>query len=154
MKKLSNLQFYTLLAGTIFAFATVVIDFVRFYGYEGTLLKLSDCVVPNPVLTPCFYGAFAFLLALFWANQVRNMSGEKQVKKQKNLFHLLIAGNIFAWSNFLYIVYKFFKAKGQAFVGCSGVITENPLTTPCFLGSLFFLLALLVGYNYYLSLKD
>ena len=31
------------------------------------MFEWSDCVVTNPLLTPCFYGALAFLAAFVWA---------------------------------------------------------------------------------------
>lgn len=53
--------------GTIFAFTSVYFDFQRFYLIEGSYSKIKDCVIPNPVMTPCFWGAFGFLAAAIWA---------------------------------------------------------------------------------------
>jgi hypothetical protein len=56
-----------LIAGALFAWTQVVTGFIGFYEYSGTLFKIKDCAIPNPVATPCFYGAIGFLAALGWA---------------------------------------------------------------------------------------
>ena len=53
--------------GTVIAWSTVTLGFIRFYRAEGTLLKFTNCALPNPLTTLCFYGAIAFVLALLWA---------------------------------------------------------------------------------------
>ena len=56
-----------LVVGTVIAWSTVTLGFIRFYRAEGTILKFTNCALPNPLTTPCLYGAIAFLLALIWA---------------------------------------------------------------------------------------
>jgi hypothetical protein len=53
--------------GAVIAWSTVALAFIRFYRAEGTLLKVTNCRFPNPITTPCFYGAIAFVVALLWA---------------------------------------------------------------------------------------
>lgn len=137
-KKLFRLQAAILLLGTLFAWYTVVTDFIRFYQVEGSIFKIQNCLAPNPVMTPCFYGAWAFLIALIWSFMILKMPEAKQKVQEKRLLILLIAGTLFAWGNFSWGLVKFIQANGQPSVGCSGQIVTNPFATPCFIGALFF----------------
>jgi hypothetical protein len=134
--KLQNLLTIILAGGSIFALYTVFNDFVRFQRIYGTIFRIENCSIPNPVLTPCFYGAIGFVAALILS-----------VKKlEKPLNYLLIGGTIFAWSNFGYEVYKFYVTTGVK-TSCAGVITDNVFATPCFYGACIYLLAL-ITYKY------
>lgn len=144
LRRLFQLQIAVLAVGVVFAFYTIVTDFMRFYNYEGTLLKIKDCIVPNPVTTPCFYGAFAFLIALIWSWRLYKKTGPLQARGQKYLTWFLVASNLFAWGNFSRVAISFYQSAGHATKGCSGVLTTNPFTTPCFIGSAIFLLALII----------
>jgi len=138
-------QVGALLVGTFFAWTTAVVDFLRFYQAEGTLFKINDCLYPNPVTTPCFYGAIAFAIALGWAILILKKEGEMRRKSEKYLSWLLIAGTIFAWTSFGRLVYNFYTALPGQGIGCSGVPTANPFTTPCFFGATLFLIALIIS---------
>jgi hypothetical protein len=63
MKKLIIAQFIILLLGTIFAWTNFIIELVAWIGKKNCTL---GCAVSgtNPFLTPCFYGALFFLIAL------------------------------------------------------------------------------------------
>lgn len=138
-------QTIVLLGGTIFAWITVVRDFQRFYGYEGTIFKISNCVVPNPVTTPCFYGAFAFLIALIWSIKLlRQNDPSRRLTSQRRLRWLIVASVLFAWGNFAYVAYKFYAPQADH-KGCSGIAVSTPFITPCFFGSVIFLIALVVA---------
>lgn len=143
IKNLHIAQILLLLAGNIVAWYAVYSDFARFYGIYGTVFRVRDCVVPNPVITPCFYGAWAFLAGLVLAILVwRSSSSQRQAQYQKILFWLLLAGTIFAWSNFGYELVKFYLINAaQPSIGCSGRLVKNPFLTPCFYGSALFLLS-------------
>jgi hypothetical protein len=142
-----KLQTLVLLIGTLFAWFTVYTDFSRFYNLYGSVTKISGCAIPNPVTTPCFYGAFAFLLGLIWAYKIqkKESKGEDIRTKQRNLRYLLIGGTIFAWSNFAYEIVKYFSAKTAVKVSCSGVPTDNVFLTACFYGSVIFLVSLITS---------
>jgi hypothetical protein len=146
-KNLFKLQAGVLLIGTLFAWYTVYSDFARFYNLYGSITRISGCAIPNPVTTPCFYGAFAFLLGFIWSVIIlrRISKGEEISKKQRNLKYLLIAGTIFAWSNFALEIYKYYSSKTAVKVSCSGVATDNVFLTACFYGSVIFLTALIVS---------
>lgn len=146
-KNLLKLQTGTLLVGTLFAWFTVYTDFTRFYNLYGSITKISGCVIPNPVTTPCFYGAFAFLLGFILSAIVlhKSLKGEDFIKKQKHLWLLLIAGTLFAWGNFAFEIMKFYSSKTVVQVSCSGVATDNVFLTSCFYGSVIFLSSLIVS---------
>lgn len=146
MKKISLLLPLVLAAGTIFAWFTVYSDFSRFYDSEGTLFKIQGCAIPNPVTTPCFYGAFAFLIALMWSIIIWRKPIANFRAHLGKLLWLLVASVIFAWSNFVYSLVRFYQtqASGHA-IGCSGQLVTNPWTTPCFIGACIFLISLLVA---------
>ncbi|MFC1662730.1 hypothetical protein ACFL04_01010 [Patescibacteria group bacterium] len=139
------IQMIVLLAGTAFAWFTVYQDFDRFITEEGTIFKVDDCTYPNPVITPCFYGAFAFLVAFIWSAVIYNKSSDHQYSSQKKLIWLLVASVIFAWSVNIYELWKYYSAETDEVIGCSGLLVNNPYTTPCFIGASIFLIALVAG---------
>jgi hypothetical protein len=83
--KLLKILTLVLLGGTIFAWYTVAQDFIRFKNIQGTIFKVSDCLIPNPVTTACFYGAFGFLAAVIWSYKILKFVGERRVAHVKYL---------------------------------------------------------------------
>lgn len=145
---LIKIQALVLLIGTGFSWYTVYKDFARFYEIYGSITRIKDCTIPNPVTTPCFYGAFAFLLAFIWASKILIDSQKIEINidlKQKRLHWLLIASTIFAWSNFAYGTFRFYTTTALERISCSGIPTNSVFTTPCFYGSVIFLMALIVS---------
>jgi hypothetical protein len=145
MNKLYKLQSLVLLIGTLFAWFTVYSDFSRFYGIYGSLTRIQNCLIPNPVTTPCFYGAFVFLAGFIWSLFILKRKIEDRFIQQKRLNLLLIAGTVFAWGNFAYETIKFYLVKSGPKLSCSGVPTDNIIFTSCFYGSVLFLLSLIVS---------
>ena len=146
MKKWFFIQSLVLLGGTVFAWYTIYIDFLRFNDVEGTIFKVVDCSFPNPVTTPCFYGAWAFLFALVWSITImRKKDSVTQKSQQKGLVWFLVAGTVFAWGNFTYGFVKFIANQGKPVIGCSGQLVGDPFGTPCFYGAVLFTAALIVG---------
>jgi hypothetical protein len=131
--------------GTIFAWYQVVNGFSSFYGIYGTIFRIKDCTFPNPVTTPCFYGAIGFIVALIWAVKIY----QSKDHHLNQFLYFLIACNIFGFSNVAVEFYKFNKATSGAIQGCSGLIT-NPWQSPCLKGSIFYLasLIILLVYNF------
>ncbi|MFH0873746.1 MAG: hypothetical protein V1846_02790 [Candidatus Komeilibacteria bacterium] len=146
MKKSWIILTLILAVGTLFAWYTVYNDFSLFYNLEGTVLKINNCAIPNPVTTPCFYGAFAFLIAFIWSIMLLRKPLQLALQGLKKLLWLLVASVLFAWGNFVYSLITFYQTKdsGQA-IGCSGQLVTNPWTTPCFIGACIFLTALVVA---------
>jgi len=147
IKKLYITQVLVLLGGVLFSWYTVYADFTRFYNSEGTIFKIKDCVYPNPVTTPCFYGAIVFLIAFAWALYVlRDKIFSSRAVKQQRLWLILLAGMAFGWINFGFSIFKFYTASVGEQVTCSGVPTDNPFLTPCFWGSVIYLIAFLLSW--------
>jgi len=144
MKKLIFTQSFILAFGTAFSWYTVFTEFQGFYTNEGTIFKIADCIEPNPVTTPCFYGAIAFAVALVMSLIIMNRKEiARFISLQKNLLVLLIAGTVFAWSNFGFEISKYLTTPRGGYVGCSGA--ANPFLTACFIGSVIFTLALITA---------
>ena len=154
MKKAYFLQSFLLLLGTLFAWFTVYTDFNRFYNIYHSLTRIQNCIVPNPITTPCFYGAFAFLGAFIWSLYILRTSNEKKIKHQKFLSIFLIGGTIFAWFNLSIEIYNFYAQKVGSKLSCSGVATDNIFTTACFIGSMIFLVSLITALTIYRKNKN
>jgi hypothetical protein len=138
-KKMFYFQSFVLFSGTIFAWSQLIPQITNFYSTYGTLLKFRDCTVPNPFITACFFGSFAFLVALFWSFRVLKnptLAGQR-IFRNFLLFCVAFAGSvlIYEFADF----YKLIPAGGGIPISCSPGIA--PWKTPCFFGLLFFLSA-------------
>ena len=146
-KSLLYLQSLILLGGVVFAWYTVFGDFSRFIGAGYPITQFQGCSVPNPLATPCFYGAIMFIVTLILSLII--LSAEDALKKSKNqkiLLWLLLAGALFAWSNFGYQLYKFYAPRTGIYIGCSGIAVTHPVYTPCFTGAVIYLAAFIVSF--------
>ncbi len=141
LRRFEHLQMAALLSGSVLAWLTTIKEFVRFYQIEGTIFKIKDCAIPNPITTPCFWGATAFLVALIWAVYIYKQ--KKGRGHQRKLMLFLAASTVFGWANVAYDYYKYFGAKMEPIQTCSGLV-KSPLYTACFWGSVLYLLALLL----------
>jgi hypothetical protein len=145
-KTLLYLQAIILIGGSVFAWITVFGDFVRFFSNNGLLMPLYG-YSPNPLTTPCFYGAIVFLVALIWSILILLAADRsKNVKSQKHLMWLLFSGTIFAWGNFAYQMYKYYTPHTGIYIGCSGIPLKHPIYTPCFTGAVVFLIAFILSF--------
>jgi hypothetical protein len=127
-----------LVVGTVIAWSTVTLGFIRFYRAEGTILKFTNCALPNPLTTPCFYGAIAFVLALLWAASLA--SGAKpRVRGYEGLWWLLLASTIFGWSNVAYEFWRWGQSPTGFIVSCTTESISSPFQSPCLYGSTMFL---------------
>lgn len=128
------------LAGAAFAGGSVARDFIAFYGYEGTLFKVADCVTPNPVTRPCFYGSLAFVVAFAWTLSLLRAPDLGRRLRWLTLF--LVGCVLFALGNLSLELYHFYAAPVGSAIGCSGKVIQNPYATPCFVGSTLFVSSL------------
>jgi hypothetical protein len=62
MKKIILIQFFVLLAGTIFAWVNFASEFLNWLAKRACTTGCAIGLV-NPFLTPCFYGAIFFTIA-------------------------------------------------------------------------------------------
>lgn len=142
-----KVQIVVLALGAGFSLISLVFDYRSFFASGGHILQASACAVANPIMTPCFYGALAFLAALVWAVAIPRSAPEILLGRQHRLQWLLAAGTVFAWSNFAYELYLFIQPQPvtPAFSCQKSVAAINPLMTPCFYGALIFLAALVTS---------
>lgn len=141
MKKiLLYIQSAILLGGVVFAWYTVFGDFQRFFDAGYSINQFRDCSVPNPLATPCFYGAIMFIITLVLSLFIlTEADATKGAKSQRKLMWLLLAGTLFAWGNFAYQLYIFYQPRVGDYLGCSGVTDAHPIYTPCFIGAVIYL---------------
>lgn len=146
-RTLLRVQAAVLALGTAFSWAVLFFDYRRFFASGGHVLQFSGCAVANPLATPCFYGALAFLAAFLWALAILRAPAKAIATRQLGLQWLLGAGTAFAWGNFAYLGYRFLQPSpaAAAFSCPPAEAAANPLTAPCFYGALIFLAALLVS---------
>lgn len=153
LKKLLAVQVFLLLCGSLFAWYNTVKNFIRFFNIEGTIFKVYNCAIPNPVTEPCFYGAVAFVIAFAWAVVIYKQK-EILIKQQNYLWWFLSAGTIFAWFNVTREFLAFYGPRSGPALGCSAQLITNPFLTPCFTGaSIFLISAILAGIIYSLASK-
>jgi len=150
-KFLHRLLIVTLLLGTVFAYFSVFQEFAQFYGMYQNIFRIKNCAIPNPITTPCFYGAFAFLIAFIYSLKIKSFEISKLTKHIRNLILILVGSNIFAGVNNAIIFYKYFTPSDK--IGCSGRPIENPFTTPCFIGGAIFFAALLISLLLFAKLR-
>ncbi len=138
-------QAAVLALGVAFSWTVLVFDYRRFFASGGRVLQLSGCAVANPLTTPCFYGALAFLVAFLWAVVILQSPAKAVASRQLGLQWLLAAGTLFAWGNFSWLIYRVLKPPPAAAVfSCPPIeAPAHPLTAPCFYGALLFLVALI-----------
>lgn len=144
LKKFLALQTLILAGGVVFSWSRVVIQLQTFYARYGTFFKFNDCAIPNPLVTACFYGAVAFVVALVWSGLILQ-SEVFVLKNERYLRNFLLFGVCFAATVLTYeflAFYKIIKTSGKIISCTPGVF---PLYTPCFVGFLFFVGAFLVA---------
>lgn len=124
-------------AGVAVSWITTINSFVNFYRIEGTLFKIKDCAVPNPIVTPCFWGALAFIAGAYWAIKLNK---EADAGKEKGFLYFIIFCILFAWSNFLVEVLKIDYKIGGVISPCP-VAYSSPWVSACFFGSVLFTLS-------------
>lgn len=146
-RRLLRTQVVLLALGTAFSWFTLFVDYRRFFAAGGKAFELSGCAVANPLATPCFYGALAFLTAFVWSVAVLRSPPTVAMRRQRGLRWLLTAATVFAWGNFAYEVYRFSQPQpaASAFSCPPGEALVHPLMTPCFYGALIYLSALVVA---------
>lgn len=143
---LTRITTFVLLAGTLFAWFTIYIDFSRFFTYGGGWFVFSGTMFPHPATTSCFYGGFAFLIGFIWSIRIWKIANmARRVRQWLLLTSFLIAGVIFAWTNAGLQIFKFYTAVPGEGVSCSGVPISNPFMTPCFIGASLFLASLILS---------
>ena len=151
-KNLLYLQSLLLLSGTIFAWGNVLKEFKIYFAAGGQILQTAGCPVTNPIITPCFWGATAFLIAFVWSLNILRIKPTAQISNEIKLNWFLVASTIFGWGNVALEFYKYYASKMQPIVSCTGII-KSPIYAPCFTGSIIFLTSLIYALNLSKKLK-
>jgi len=146
-------QIVALVGGNYVGWSTIFGEVQSFCDQEGkgisSLLIIEGTYSTNPLLSPCFWGSIAFLIALVWSISIALNKNSKQIKSSaRQLRWLLIGGTIFAFANNVPIFYRFFTSPIGEAVSCSGNLVRNPLLTSCFLGFSAFLVATISALAY------
>ena len=137
-KKYLLAQTILLAAGVVYSWSRVVIQFQTFYSKYGTIFRIKDCAYPNPLVTACFYGAVAFVLAFAWSLKIY-LDKELKLICEKRLRWFLLFGVCFALSVLAFeflLYYKVYRPAGPIIACSPGVF---PLKTPCFVGLCIYL---------------
>ena len=144
-------QAMILLWGTFFAWSKLIPQMRDFQGLYGTLFYFTDCAIPNPLTTACFYGSVAFMVACIWALWMLQGPSETSARR---LRAFLVFCVVFAGSVVLYEAADYYKLfAGDALpISCSPGV--HPLKTPCFYGMLFFLSACIVASSIVRKIKN
>lgn len=137
-----NLQNYLLTAGMLFAGYNFVEVTLRYLSAGGSMTQwhMAGGLI-NPLLTPCFYGFIAFVIAWVWTMGLRT---KFDAGSQSNLVWLLTAAAIFAWGNYGYTLGKLYLGK-TCNLGCQAGYFGIPQFTTCLVGAVIFTLALVVA---------
>lgn len=141
-KQLLLTQSLLLLTGVLFSGFNLIKNFILFYQVEGTIFKIYDCSIPNPVTEACFYGSLAFLGAFIWSVFIYKKG---TTKAQNYLWWFLGAGTIFAWYNVTKEFLAFYGPHVGQILACGGRPIVNPFLTPCFTGASIFLFATILA---------
>lgn len=159
MKLVKNYRFWlamtavALIAGNVIGWFTVVSEITDYCKQLGGIWALTDFsgnIVENPLLTPCFYGSIAFLIALVWNIYLLRSKDDTKIAKHFRWFiTLLVAGTVFAAVNNVPIFQQFYSNPENA-ISCSGKKVTNPYLTSCFLGFSGFFSAMIFSIVTYL----
>jgi hypothetical protein len=119
----------------------------RFYGSEGTLLRFSNIGVTNPLITPCFWGAIAFLIGLAWAGSLYStIARGGPLGGYRTLAWFLVACVLFGWSNVGYEMWKLNQSETGSIIGCMAEPMTSIFQSSCLYGSVMFLASLVAAH--------
>lgn len=124
-----------LAGGTLFSWYNTALLFKAFYVYYPSVLMTGHTMVPNPLFTPCFYGAVAFAVAFMWALVLSLKPHERSFIW---LTRFIMFGVCFASAVLIYEALEYYHVISLSrSVSCSPGV--HPFKTPCFGGLLFFI---------------
>ncbi len=124
----------------VFAWTNLFSQFANFNALYGTIFRIEGCTVPNPFLTPCFFGSLGFVAAVFWSVRLWQSAS---TRSERYLRNFLAGCSVFALSVVTLETMQYYKLIGGASVSCTP--GAAPWTTPCFTGMLVFLFAFIVS---------
>jgi hypothetical protein len=135
-----------LVAGGLIAWSTTILALTRFYASEGTLLRFDNIGIPNPMITPCFWGAVGFLVALAWAGSLYSRTRRANpVVGYRMLGWFLVACVLFGWSVVGYESWRLNQSATGSIIGCMAEPMTSIVQSPCLYGSSMYLAALVAA---------
>ncbi len=143
-KKFLYLQAALIGGGVVFSWTALAGQFSEFYNIYGTIFRFRDCAVPNPLATPCFYGALAFAVAFIWSVLLVRKPNLTSARWLRNF---LLFGVVFALSVLAYEAVEYYRlfASDVPSISCSP--GTPPYATPCFYGALIFIASYAAAYT-------
>ena len=134
--KLLIAQAMILLGGMVFAWSSLLSQFMHFGALYGTIFRIQGCTIPNPFLTPCFFGSLGYLAAVFWAVHLVQSPSARSARLLRNF---LLFCTLFGLSVISFETAQYFELIGGASISCTP--GAAPWATPCFVGTLVFITA-------------
>ncbi len=129
-----------ILAGATFAWTTIALRFAALFERFGTVWTIGDARTTSPLVTPCFYGGIAFLLAFGWAVRLLYAYDERS---QRYLSYLLLFGTLFAAVVLSVELCQYYRIFGGPLLACApGVF---PLAGPCAVGGAVYLVSFVLA---------
>lgn len=143
---MNNRATYVLLAavlgaGVVVSWYSVFSQAINFLRYYDSFLHVRNCIVPNPVLTPCLYGAIALFVSCVWA---LSLALTPNPKGSPWLVRLLAFGTVFAAGVLVFEALEYYHLFTLG-TGVSCSPGTPPWKTACFSGFLVFLTGSALG---------
>ena len=130
------IQAILIACGVAFSWTTIISLFVALYASTGTIFSPGIGLITNPVFTPCFYGGLAFIAAFAWSLQLFLSYSRSS---QRYLSYFLLFGVCFAASVIGVELCQYYRVLGGPIIAC--VPGAYPLTGPCAIGGLIYLIS-------------
>lgn len=142
-----GLLVFVLGGGVVFSWHALGLQFAQFIAQYGTLFQFTGITNANPLLTPCFYGSCAFVVAFVWALVLTTSYNHRSMRW---LVRFLMFGVCFALIVLTYEALEYFKVFSVGVpISCAPGV--HPLETPCFTGLLFFMGSALVAWRVHVT---
>jgi hypothetical protein len=139
MPDLKLLRIATTFLGVVVSWYSTITSFINFYQVEGTIFKIIDCAVPNPITTPCFWGAVAFLVVFIWSLKLYVDN-----KNSNQILYFLVFCVLFGWSSFYIENWTTILQRNGIVAPCP--VGKSPFLSACFFGSVLFTISLLLTF--------
>jgi hypothetical protein len=137
-----------LVIGATIAWFTSIVALTRFYASEGTLLRFDNFGVKNPMITPCFWGALAYLVCLGWGGYLYSrvaQGGSAAGYRPLGIF--LIACVLFGFGNVGYEWWQITHSTSGSIIGCLAQPMTSVFQSPCMYGSIMFLVSMIAAFG-------
>jgi len=136
-----------LVIGAAIAWSTSILAMTRFYASEGTLVRFNNIGVTNPLITPCFWGAVAFLVCLGSAGYLYSRIPQgAPLSGYNSLSWLLVACVLFGAGNVAYESWRLNSSPTGSIIGCTAEPMTSIFQSPCVYGTLMYLASMITAF--------